>query len=64
MRELGFEGWRWFDLKRTGTLLDSTKAHNIDAAPNMLPKHLLYPIPAKEFENNPALKPADQNEGY
>jgi hypothetical protein len=30
----------------------------------MLPKHLLYPIPAKEFENNPALKPADQNEGY
>lgn len=64
MRELGFEGWRWFDLKRTGTLLTETKAHNIDAAPNMLPKHLLYPIPAKEFENNPALKPADQNEGY
>ncbi|SFE43457.1 Starch-binding associating with outer membrane [Chitinophaga sp. CF118] len=64
MRELGFEGWRWFDLKRTGTLLTETKAHNIDAAPNMLPKHLLYPIPAKEFENNPALKPADQNPGY
>lgn len=64
MRELGFEGWRWFDLKRTGTLLTETKAHNIDAAPNMLAKHLLYPIPAKEFENNPALQPADQNEGY
>ena len=64
MRELGFEGWRWFDLKRTGTLLTETKAHNIDAATNMLPKHLLYPIPAKEFENNPALQPADQNEGY
>lgn len=64
MRELGFEGWRWFDLKRTGTLLTETKAHNIDAAPNMLAKHLLYPIPAKEFENNSALQPADQNEGY
>jgi hypothetical protein len=64
MRELGFEGWRWFDLKRTGTLLNTVKAYNPDAAPNMQTKHLLYPIPAKEFENNPRLKPEDQNTGY
>ena len=64
MRELGFEGWRWFDLKRTGTLLTEVKAHNPDAAPNMQEKHLLYPVPAREFENNAALQPSDQNPGY
>jgi hypothetical protein len=64
MRELGFEGWRWFDLKRTGNLVTETKAHNPDAAPNMGSKHQLYPIPAREFENNQSLKPADQNSGY
>jgi len=64
MRELGFEGWRWFDLKRTGTLLNTVKANNPDAAPNIQSRHLLYPIPAKEFENNPKLTPKDQNEGY
>ena len=64
MRELGFEGWRWFDLKRTGTLLNTVKAYNPDAASNMQAKHVLYPIPAKEFENNPRLKPEDQNTGY
>jgi hypothetical protein len=64
MRELGFEGWRWFDLKRTGTLLNIVKANNPDATPNILAKHLLYPIPAREFENNPKLTPEDQNEGY
>lgn len=64
MRELGFEGWRWFDLKRTGTLLAEVKAHNPDATPNMQEKHLLYPIPAREFENNAALQPSDQNPGY
>jgi hypothetical protein len=64
MRELGFEGWRWFDLKRTGTLLAEVKAHNPDATPNMQEKHLFYPIPAREFENNAALQPSDQNPGY
>lgn len=64
MRELGFEGWRWFDLKRTGTLLNTVKAHNPDATPNIQTKHLLYPIPAREFENNQRLTPEDQNAGY
>lgn len=64
MHELGFEGWRWFDLKRTGKLIETVKANNIDATPNIQQKHLLYPIPAKEFENNPKLTPKDQNPGY
>jgi hypothetical protein len=64
MRELGFEGWRWFDLKRTGKLLSQTKAYNVDATANMSDKHLLYPLPAREFETNAALKPSDQNPGY
>jgi len=64
MRELGFEGWRWCDLKRTGTLLSQTIANNPDAAPNMTQKHLLLPIAAREFETNAAMKPSDQNPGY
>jgi hypothetical protein len=64
MRELGFEGWRWCDLKRTGNLISQTVANNPDAAPNMTQKNLLFPIPAKEFETNQALKPSDQNPGY
>ena len=64
MRELGFEGWRWFDLKRTGKLVSETTAHNPDATPYMTAKNQLYPLPAKEFENNQALKPADQNPGF
>ncbi len=64
MRELGFEGWRWFDLKRTGTLLQSVKDNNPDAAPNIQEKHLLYPIPTWEFDNNQSLSRTDQNPGY
>lgn len=64
MRELGFEGWRWFDLKRTGNLLTQVKAYNADATANITQKHLLLPLPAKEFESNAALKPSDQNTGY
>lgn len=64
MRELGMEGWRWCDLKRTGKLLSQTKAYNPDAASNMTDKHLLMPISSVEFERNGSLKPTDQNPGY
>jgi hypothetical protein len=64
MRELGMEGWRWCDLKRTGKLLSQTIAYNPDAAPNMTDKHLLMPISSKEFETNSWLTPSDQNPGY
>lgn len=64
MRELGFEGWRWFDLKRSGKLLDQTKAYNPDATNTMSQKNLLLPISSVEFELNRALKRTDQNPGY
>ncbi len=64
MRELGFEGWRWCDLKRTGKLLDQTKTYNKDATPYISQKNLLFPISSREFELNRALKPGDQNPGF
>jgi starch-binding outer membrane protein, SusD/RagB family len=64
MRELGFEGWRWFDLKRTGKLINQVKAFNPDATPYMTTKNLLFPISAREFELNRSLKPSDQNPGF
>lgn len=64
MRELGFEGWRWFDLKRTGHLVDYTKAYNPDAAPFITDRNKLYPISSEEFELNQSLLPSDQNPGY
>jgi hypothetical protein len=64
MRELGFEGWRWCDLKRTGKLITQTKAYNPDAAPYITNKNLLLPVPAREFELNRSLQPGDQNPGF
>jgi hypothetical protein len=64
MRELGFEGWRWCDLKRTGKLIAQTKAYNTDAAPYIANKNVLFPISSREFELNRSLKPGDQNTGF
>ncbi|HMR83603.1 MAG TPA: RagB/SusD family nutrient uptake outer membrane protein [Niabella sp.] len=63
MKELMFEGWRWFDLKRWGLLIQRTKMYNTDAASNMEePKHLLYPIPYTELIGNKRI--TNQNSGY
>ncbi|PZR22854.1 MAG: hypothetical protein DI535_25255 [Citrobacter freundii] len=64
MRELGFEGWRWCDLKRSGKLISQTKTYNPDAAPYITDKNLLFPISSREFELNRSLKPSDQNPGF
>ncbi|GAA0526092.1 RagB/SusD family nutrient uptake outer membrane protein [Chitinophaga japonensis] len=63
-RELVGEQLRWFDLKRTGKLLERVKAHNPDGGANILPKHRLRPIPQSQLDrvSNPAEFP--QNEGY
>ncbi len=63
-KELMFEGWRWFDLKRWGLLISRAKAYNPDAPNIQEPKHLLYPIPYREFSVNTNLKSTDQNPGY
>jgi len=78
-RELGAEGWRWFDLKRTGTLLTRVKRYDDPQrdflkkngstsdphpAQNVSDKNMLYPIPLTELQNNPALGLKAQNPGY
>ena len=55
--ELAFENDRWFDLKRTGTLL--TNAHLIGKG--IKPFNVLLPIPQSERDANPNLT---QNNGY
>jgi hypothetical protein len=50
--------------KNAITVYPAVITKHTDATPNIQREHLLYPIPAKEFENNPKLTPKDQNEGY
>lgn len=64
-RELLGEMDRWFDLVRTGTLIDRVKKYNPDAAPNIQPFHVLRPIPSDQIdrtEGGAASFP--QNAGY
>ncbi|HSI74307.1 MAG TPA: RagB/SusD family nutrient uptake outer membrane protein [Lunatimonas sp.] len=59
--EFQFEGKRWFDLVRAG------KANEVMVnaiGREVAEKHLLWPIPAIEFDLNESLLPSDQNPGY
>ncbi|TKG90774.1 RagB/SusD family nutrient uptake outer membrane protein [Puteibacter caeruleilacunae] len=68
--ELCYEGIRWYDLKRWGTLVSTVQ--NIAQGDDGLPwckaseliseKFLLYPIPQTEIDKNQNLRP--QNAGY
>ncbi len=62
-RELLGEHDRWFDLKRTGKLLERAKAYNIfvNKYNNLNSMHLVRPIPYDETSKVTGL---DQNEGY
>ncbi|CAL1516458.1 RagB/SusD family nutrient uptake outer membrane protein [Chitinophaga sp. MM2321] len=60
--ELCFEGHRWFDLVRTGRLLDAVKAENSFSRNAPIKSHqMLFPIPQREVDANHALI---QNDGY
>ena len=48
-RELAGEGIRWFDLVRTGKLLDRVKLYNTAAAKNIQSFHVLRPIPNEQI---------------
>jgi hypothetical protein len=61
-RELCGECKRWYDLKRTGKLLERTMAHNPKAALNMKPHHLLRPIPQSQIDRCSNVYP--QNPGW
>lgn len=63
-RELVGEEHRWFDLKRTGKLLEYVKKYNPDGKDNIKEYHLYRPIPQTQIdavENKDEFK---QNEGY
>lgn len=65
------EGDRWFDLKRTHTLIDRVKKYNKQASPNIKEYHYLRPIPSVQLQalDQVSVTPAPgsgfwQNEGY
>ena len=61
-RELAGEKFRWFDLKRTGTLLERVRLHNPDGGPNIQDFHLLRPIPRDQIDRTS--NEYAQNPGY
>lgn len=64
-RELLGEMDRWFDLVRTGTLVERVKKHNPDAAANIQPFHILRPIPSDQIDRTQGgLSSFPQNPGY
>lgn len=64
-RELLGEMDRWFDLVRTGTLVDRVKKYNPDAAPNIQPFHILRPIPNDQIDRTDGgAANFPQNPGY
>lgn len=60
--ELSHEGHRWFDLVRTGRLLEAvSKEVSFGRNPTIKAHHVLFPIPQREMDANPKLV---QNPGY
>ena len=63
-RELAGEQLRWFDLKRTGKLVDYVTAYNPEAAPNIRAHHVLRPIPQRQLDAVINKDEFTQNQGY
>ena len=60
--ELDAEQVRWFDLARTGKLIDYVKAYNPLGAGNIQPHHIVRPIPQGQIDRTSGGYP--QNCGY
>jgi hypothetical protein len=67
--ELCYEGQTWFDMMRTHKIYDETHNTFVDFVGGTLStgvtlqeKHLLLPLPAGDYRNNPNLRP--NNPGY
>ncbi|PKD16425.1 carbohydrate-binding protein SusD [Salegentibacter salinarum] len=63
-RELAGEQLRWFDLKRTGTLVERVREYNPEAADNIQDFHMLRPIPQSQIDAVVNKDEFTQNEGY
>lgn len=63
-RELAGEQLRWFDLKRTGKLVERVTAHNPEAAANIRAHHVLKPIPQRQLDAVINKDEFTQNPGY
>ncbi|WP_420148779.1 RagB/SusD family nutrient uptake outer membrane protein [Spirosoma sp.] len=63
-REFVGEQLRWFDLKRTGKLIERLTKYNPDAAANVKPFHLIRPIPRVEIDVLQNKTEFTQNPGY
>lgn len=61
-RELVGEGHRWWDLTRTGKLVERVRLHNPQAAPNIQDFHVVRPIPQDQIDRTLGGYP--QNPGY
>lgn len=61
-RELLGENMRWLDLVRTGKLLERVKKYNPVAAANIMPYHVLRPIPQDQIDRTEGV--FEQNPGY
>jgi hypothetical protein len=63
-RELAGEQLRWFDLKRTGKLVERVKLHNPDAGAYIQNYHVLRPIPQAQRDAVTNKEGFPQNTGY
>ncbi|KAA0992166.1 RagB/SusD family nutrient uptake outer membrane protein [Dyadobacter aurulentus] len=63
-RELAGEQLRWFDLKRTGKLVERVKKYAPDNAINIQEHHVLRPIPQTQLDAVVNKAEFKQNEGY
>jgi len=63
-REFAGEQLRWFDLKRTGKLVDRVKALNPDAVPYIKATHVVRPIPQGQIDAISNKDEFRQNDGY
>lgn len=63
-RDLAGEQLRWFDLKRTGKLIDRIKKMNPDAAIYVQPFHSVRPIPQSQIDAVTNKSAFPQNQGY
>lgn len=64
-RELLGEQFRWFDLVRTGTLVERVRDHNPFGGDNVEEEHMLRPIPQDQIDRTDGGSDSfPQNDGY